>query len=75
MHDDSMNKLNTKLIDSQLVVFVTPLYYFGMSAQMKTVIDRFYANNSKLMGSHKKAILLVLEVFNIYTIILTVITS
>ncbi|MFL0196038.1 flavodoxin family protein [Clostridium sp. WILCCON 0269] len=58
VHDDSMNKLNPKLLTANLVVLVTPLYYFGMSAQLKTVIDRFYANNYKLMGSHKKAMLM-----------------
>ena len=52
-----MNNLNGELLAADLVVFVTPLYYFGMSAQLKTVIDRFYANNAKLMG-HKKAMLM-----------------
>ncbi|MCL1893360.1 MAG: flavodoxin family protein [Holophagaceae bacterium] len=54
---DSMEKLNPSLLASDCIVFVTPLYYFGMSAQLKTVIDRFYANNSKLQSS-KQAILL-----------------
>ncbi len=55
---DSMEKLNPHLLEADAVVFVTPLYYFGMSAQLKMVIDRFYANNYQLMGSGKKAILL-----------------
>jgi multimeric flavodoxin WrbA len=55
---DSMEKLNPELLAADVVAFVTPLYYFGMSAQLKTVIDRFYANNSKLQGSGKTAILL-----------------
>lgn len=58
VHNDSMSKLNGELPSSDLVVFVTPLYYFGMSAQIKTVIDRFYANNLKLMESRKKAMLM-----------------
>ncbi|WP_373845275.1 flavodoxin family protein [Clostridium sp.] len=58
VYNDSMNKLNEKLISADMMVFVTPLYYFGMSAQIKTVIDRFYANNYKLMGSNKKALLM-----------------
>jgi multimeric flavodoxin WrbA len=57
VHDDSMNKLNNELLAADLVVLVTPLYYFGMSAQIKTV-DRFYANNEQLMTSHKKAMLM-----------------
>ncbi len=55
---DSMDELNPHLLEADIVVFVTPLYYFGMSAQLKTVIDRFYANNYRLMGSGKKAILM-----------------
>jgi multimeric flavodoxin WrbA len=53
-----MNKLNPELLETDVVVFVTPLYYFGMSAQIKTVLDRFYGNNYKLMGSGKKAMLM-----------------
>ena len=57
IYKDSMTKLNPELLASHLVAFVTPLYYYGMSAQIKTVIDRFYANNSRLHVS-KKAILM-----------------
>lgn len=38
-----------------MVVFATPMYYFGISAQMKKVIDRFYAINGKIKGHYKKA--------------------
>lgn len=59
VHQDAIDKkLTPELITADLVVFVTPLYYFGMSAQLKTVIDRFYASNVKLSGSGKKAILM-----------------
>ena len=57
IYKDSMTKLNPELLASNLVAFVTPLYYYGMSAQIKTVIDRFYANNSRLHVS-KKTILM-----------------
>ena len=55
---DSMEKLNPVLLESDLVVFVTPLYYFGISAQLKAVIDRFYAENDRLQKSKKKAVLM-----------------
>jgi len=58
VYNDSMNKLNDQLISADMVVFVTPLYYFGMSAQMKIVIDRFYATESQIMGNNKKALLM-----------------
>ncbi len=57
VHRDAMDKLNPVLLEADSFVFVTPLYYFGMSAQLKTVIDRFYANNSALQGRKKTALL------------------
>lgn len=36
------------------IVVATPLYYFGMSAQIKRVVDRFYAINGKIKGHPKK---------------------
>lgn len=64
IYNDSMNKLNKKLINSDMIVFVTPLYYFGMSSQLKIVIDRFYANNSKIMAKNKKTILMATSADN-----------
>ena len=57
IYKDSMNKLNPELLAADLVAFVTPLYYWGMSAQLKTVIDRFYSSNSTLHVK-KKAVLM-----------------
>ena len=58
IHDDGMQKLLPALEQAKIVVFVTPLYYFGMSAQLKSVIDRFYARNAVLRGQEKQALLL-----------------
>ena len=52
--DDIENTLMPKMLEADLLVLVTPLYYFGMSAQLKTVVDRFYSRTSKLHG--KKSI-------------------
>jgi Multimeric flavodoxin WrbA len=56
VYKDSMSILNDKLFKSDMIVFVTPIYYFTMSAQIKAVVDRFHANNVKLSGN-KKAML------------------
>ncbi|URZ00495.1 flavodoxin family protein [Clostridium felsineum] len=53
---DVMNTWYDKMIASDMVVFVTPLYYYAMSTQIKTVIDRFHANNGKLAGNKKAMI-------------------
>lgn len=50
---DGMQKLRPELLTSQAVALVTPLYYFGFSAQIKRVIDRFYACNYQLTGRKK----------------------
>ncbi len=40
---DNMAELKEQILGSDMVVFVTPLYYFGMSAQLKTVMTVFTA--------------------------------
>lgn len=47
-----------KLLDADIVVLVSSLYYYGVNAALKTVIDRFYNYNHELHGG-KKAITLV----------------
>lgn len=55
---DSMAALNDQLFAADLVAFVTPLHYFSFSAQLKTVISRFHANNARLKAQPKQAALL-----------------
>lgn len=37
-----------KLLEADIVVLVSSLYYFGLTAQLKAVIDRFYDYNHEL---------------------------
>ena len=55
---DDMTELNPHLLEADAVVFVSPIYYYDINAQLKAVIDRFYANDSLLHGE-KKAVLLL----------------
>ena len=55
---DDMAQIRAAVLDSDMLVFATPLYFFGISAQLKTVIDRFCAFNSSLNGRHLKSALL-----------------
>ena len=50
------NKLMSKMLEADLIVLTTPLYYFGMSAQLKVIVDRFYSRTGKLHG--KKSIMM-----------------
>lgn len=47
-----------KLLEADLVVLVSSLYYYGINAALKAVIDRFYRYNHELHGG-KQAITLV----------------
>jgi radical SAM mobile pair protein B len=55
---DDVELIRKKLLASDMIVFATPLYYYGMSAQLKTVVDRFCAYNSSLNSRHLKSALL-----------------
>ena len=55
---DDVEKIKAKLLASDMVVFATPLYYYGMSAQLKTVVDRFCAYNGSLNSRNLKSALL-----------------
>lgn len=55
---DDTEIVKQKLLTSDMVVFATPLYYYGMSAQLKTAVDRFCAYNSSLNSRHLKSALL-----------------
>ena len=55
---DDVEMIRKKLLSSDMVVFATPLYYYGMTAQLKTAVDRFCAYNSSLNSRHLKSALL-----------------
>ena len=39
--NDSMTELREKIMNADVIVFATPVYFYTMSAQLKTFIDRF----------------------------------
>ena len=59
-HDD-MNKLYPKIIESEIIIFGTPVYWYGPTALIKAFLDRFVyfncpENREKIKG---KRVLLV----------------
>jgi multimeric flavodoxin WrbA len=42
-HNDDMENLYSKITAAQIIVLATPIYFAGMSSQMKVFIDRLYA--------------------------------
>ncbi len=55
---DDMRQIRDALLSADMAVFVTPVYYFGMSAQLKMVIDRFYSYTVKLSAKRLKTALI-----------------
>ena len=55
---DDFDFVRKHIVAADMVVFATPMYYFGFSAQLKTVIDRFYAINGEIHRPKKAALLM-----------------
>lgn len=60
--DDDMKELMGKIKKADLIVIATPIYWWGVTAQMKLLVDRLYAvdySNKSLKLSDKKVLLLM----------------
>ena len=55
---DDVEEIRQMILAADMLVFVTPLYYYGMSAQLKVMIDRFCAFNSSIQRKRMKSALL-----------------
>lgn len=55
---DANVEIRTAILEADMLVFATPLYYYAMSAQLKTVIDRFCSYNSSITRKRMKSALL-----------------
>ena len=55
--DDIENDLIGRLVGCDMVVLVSPLYFAGLTGQLKTIIDRFYSRTESI--HRKKSALLV----------------
>ena len=63
---DDFEIIRPHLINCDTILFATPIYYFGVSGQLKNVIDRFYAIHG-LMGT--KRVLLFATMGNPNTVV------
>ena len=53
-----MGEIRSAILGADMLVFATPLYYYGMSSQLKAVVDRFCAFSNSLGARHLKSALL-----------------
>ena len=58
VQNDGGNALVEKLLKADGIVFASPLFYFNFTAQLKTVIDRFYCTNGALRETNPRVALL-----------------
>ena len=58
VQSDGMDALRAALLAADAVIFATPLYYYGMTAQLKTVVDRFCSANFSITGKRLRSALL-----------------
>jgi multimeric flavodoxin WrbA len=59
VHQDAIEKeMIPHVLDSELIAFVTPLYYYTVSSQLKMAIDRFYSRAGQINGGNRKAVLM-----------------
>lgn len=60
VYKDDMLELNPRIQEADAIVFASPIYYYNINAQLKAVIDRFYANNAALHGKKKAALMVTM---------------
>ena len=56
--DDYENTLKELIMDSEMLVFVMPVYYYNWPAQLKAVVDRFYSHTNQLTHMRMKTALI-----------------
>ncbi len=49
-HKDDMSEILEKMIGADVIVMATPVWFYSMNGQMKTLIDRTYARYTELAG-------------------------
>ena len=57
--DDDMSKIYEKLRTADIVVIASPVYFYGISAQLKAIIDRLHTPMRNEFPIKKLALLLV----------------
>lgn len=57
VQQDDMQQIYPSLMEAEMIVFASPIYYFTMSAQLEAVIQRFYAINHPPKAKHSALLL------------------
>lgn len=52
--DDDTNEVIEAIMEADIIVFATPVYWWGITAQLKLIIDKMYSKASALKETSKK---------------------
>ena len=52
--DDDTNEIVDVAVGSDIIVFATPVYWWGITAQLKLLMDKMYSQSSRLHELDKK---------------------
>lgn len=55
VQQDKGNEILNKILESDAIVFASPVYYYNVSSQLKMIIDRFYAKTMQITNKNLKA--------------------
>lgn len=59
IHSDDTNRVMDLIWDADFLIFGTPVYYWGVSSQIKLILDKLYSRNSALRSGPEKRLGLV----------------
>lgn len=55
IQNDIGNEILDKILQADALIFVSPVYYYNISSQLKIMIDRFYAKTMQITNKRLKA--------------------
>ena len=58
---DDMQEVYSRLAEAEMLVIASPIYYHGISGQLKCAIDRFYAAAYPQKPKHLKKVAMILS--------------
>ncbi|MDO5415053.1 MAG: flavodoxin family protein [Bacillota bacterium] len=58
--DDDTNEVIEAVMEADMVVFATPVYWWGITAQLKLIIDKLYSKAAALKETSKKVGIIVI---------------
>jgi multimeric flavodoxin WrbA len=59
VHKDDFEVIRPHLVSADVIVFATPMYFFCIAAQLKLVIDRFYAIYGSIKHKPKRTVFMM----------------